>query len=142
MPSDPFDLQRFIAAQEQAYAPALAELRAGRKRTHWVWYIFPQLRGLGFSAMAQAYGMAGLDEARAYLEHPLLGARLVECVQAMLAHTGLPAAGILGEIDAIKFRSCLTLFVAAGGQPVFHEALQRFFAGVPVAQTLALLQQN
>ena len=80
MPSDPFDLQRFIAAQEQDYAPALAELRAGRKRTHWVWYIFPQLRGLGFSAMAQAYGMAGLDEARAYLEHPLLGARLVECV--------------------------------------------------------------
>ena len=142
MPHDAYHLQRFIAAQEHAYAPALAELRAGRKRTHWVWYIFPQLQGLGFSAMAQTYGIAGVDEARAYLAHPLLGARLVECVQAMLAHTGLPAAGILGEIDAIKFRSCLTLFVAAGGQPVFHEALQRFFAGVPDAQTLALLQQN
>ncbi|HQQ71779.1 MAG TPA: DUF1810 family protein, partial [Alicycliphilus sp.] len=91
-----FDLQRFIQAQEDVYAQALAELQAGRKRTHWVWYIFPQLQGLGFSAMSQAYAISGADEALAYLEHPVLGARLVECVQAMLAHDGRSAEQILG----------------------------------------------
>ncbi|MBS0505753.1 MAG: DUF1810 domain-containing protein [Proteobacteria bacterium] len=138
-----FDLQRFLQAQEGVYAQALGELKAGRKRTHWIWFIFPQLQGLGFSAMSQAYAISGLDEARAYLDHPVLGARLLECVQAMLAHAGLPAAGILGEIDAVKWRSCLTLFAAAWpGEPVFDEALRRFFAGVPDARTLELLQSR
>lgn len=139
MSTDPFNLQRFVAAQRQAYAPALAELQAGRKRSHWIWYIFPQLQGLGFSAMSQAYAISGLDEARAYLDHPVLGPRLVECVQAMLAHTGPSAAGILGEMDAVKWRSCLTLFASAGGEPVFDEALQRFFGGRADPRTVALL---
>ncbi len=137
---DPYDLARFVAAQSSNYADALAELRAGCKRTHWSWYVLPQLAGLGASAMSVRYAISGLAEARAYLAHPLLGARLRECVAAMNGHDGLAAAAILGEVDALKFHSCITLFaqVAEPGSP-FHEALARYFAGVPDAATLALL---
>lgn len=143
MPHDAYDLQRFLQAQQQAYAPALAELQAGRKRSHWIWYIFPQLQGLGNSAMSQRYAIGSLAEARAYLAHPLLGPRLLECVRAMLAHMGSDAEDILGGIDAVKFRSCLTLFAAARrDEAVFDAALRQFFAGQPDPRTLALLQRQ
>ena len=137
---DPHDLDRFVAAQSATYADALAELRAGCKRTHWSWYVLPQLAGLGSSAISVRYAIAGPDEARAYLAHPLLGARLRECVAAMNRHEGTAAAAILGEVDARKFHSCATLFaqVAEPGS-CFHEALARYFAGVPDAATLARL---
>lgn len=137
---DSHGLDRFVAAQAATYADALAELRAGRKRTHWSWYVLPQLAGLGSSAMSVRYAIAGLDEARAYLAHSLLGARLRACVAAMNRHEGTAAAAILGEVDARKFHSCITLFaqVAEPGS-CFHEALARHFAGVPDAATLARL---
>lgn len=141
LPRDPYDLERFVAAQAFNYADAQAELAAGRKQTHWSWYVFPQMRGLGFSAMSVRYAISGLDEARAYLAHPLLGPRLRECVAAMNAHRGRRAADILGEIDARKFHSCLTLFarVAGAGSP-FHAALEQHFSGAPDPATLKLLQ--
>ena len=133
-------LQRFVPAQERDYAQALAELRAGCKTSHWIWYVLPQLRGLGQSRMSQHYGLAGRDEAAAYAAHPLLGPRLVECVQAMLGHPGLSALQILGEVDALKFRSCLTLFAeVAPGEPCFRTALERFYGGERDAATLRLL---
>ena len=138
--ADPHDLARFLKAQEADYEQALAELRAGRKRSHWIWYVLPQLRGLGRSAMASHYGIASRDEALAYLEHPVLGARLKQCVTAMLALRGPTAVEVLGEVDAAKFRSCLTLFEAvARDEPVFEHALDRFYGGVRDGQTLALL---
>ncbi|MDR7268434.1 uncharacterized protein (DUF1810 family) [Pelomonas saccharophila] len=132
-------LDRFIHAQEGHYEQALAELKAGRKTSHWIWFVLPQLRGLGRSAMAHEYGIAGRAEAEAYLAHPLLGGRLRECVQAMLAHSGESAAAILGDIDAMKFRSCLTLFDAVSTEPLFGQALDAFYAGQRDAATLALL---
>lgn len=135
-------LQRFVRAQQRDYVRALAELQAGRKTTHWIWYVLPQLRGLGRSAMAREYGLEGRDEAAAYVSHSLLGPRLVACVQAMLQHRGHSAAQILGEVDAIKFRSCLTLFAAvAPGEPCFGQALQVFYGGEPDPATLQLLRQ-
>jgi uncharacterized protein (DUF1810 family) len=137
---DVHTLQRFVEAQQDDYAQALAELRSGSKQSHWIWYVLPQLRGLGLSGRSQHYGLSGLDEAAAYAAHPLLGPRLVECVQAMLAHPGLSAEQILGKIDALKFHSCLTLFAeAAPGEPCFHQALQRFYASRPDAATMRLL---
>jgi uncharacterized protein (DUF1810 family) len=137
-PPDP--LQRFVQAQAGDYAQALAELRAGCKTSHWIWYVLPQLRGLGLSGRSQHYGLDGRDEAAAYAAHPLLGPRLVECVQAMLSHPDRGAEQILGRIDALKFRSCLTLFAeVAPGQPCFRQALQRFYGGEPDAATLRLL---
>jgi uncharacterized protein (DUF1810 family) len=116
MSSAPFNLQRFVRAQARDHAQALAELRAGRKQTHWIWYVLPQIRGLGASEMARKYGITGLDKARAYLAHPLLGPRLAECVKTISAHADLEASVILGPLDALKYRSCLTLFdLAAGG---------------------------
>ena len=139
-PIDPFDLNRFVKAQEASYQQALSELRAGRKRTHWSWYILPQVIGLGSSAMSVRYAVKSLAEAKAYLDHPVLGARLRECVAAMNAHTGLRASQVLGDIDAQKFRSCLTLFAQAGSsEPVFDEALNKYFSGRPDAATLAML---
>ncbi len=139
-PTNPFDLARFVQAQQGSYDAALAELRAGRKRTHWIWYVLPQLRGLGSSGMSQRYGIASLAEARAYLAHPLLGPRLRECVMALNAHRGLSAAGILGELDAIKWRSSLTLFAAAEAPgSIFDAALARYFGGQPDPRTLELL---
>lgn len=137
---DPFDLQRFVLAQRSSYETALAELRAGHKRTHWIWFVLPQLRGLGASSMAQAYGLSGLEEARAYLAHPLLGPRLLECVRALLAHAGTPAQAILGEVDARKLRSCLTLFVHADPHSdALSAGLAAFFNDQPDPATLALL---
>jgi len=133
-------LQRFLDAQTPVYDEVLAELRAGRKQSHWMWFIFPQLRGLGHSAMAQRYGIAGRAEALAYLQHPVLGARLKECMTLLLAHQGLSAVDILGDIDAMKLRSCATLFAAVAPQePVFAQVLERFYFGRRCHRTLALL---
>lgn len=133
-------LERFVRAQERDYARALAELSAGRKQTHWIWYVLPQLRELGRSPMAREFGIAGRSEAADYFAHPVLGARLVECVNAMLGHADRTAVEILGEIDAMKFRSCLTLFAeVAPTEPSFVAALDRFYQGKPDAETLRLL---
>jgi uncharacterized protein (DUF1810 family) len=128
--SDPHDLQRFLDAQGGTYERALGELRAGRKTSHWMWFIFPQIAGLGHSPMAQRYAIGSLDEARAYLAHPVLGARLRESAGALLAHAGTSAEAILGGIDAIKLRSSMTLFDrAADGDAVFRDVLDAFFGG-------------
>lgn len=128
--SDPFDLARFVTAQEGVYGDALRELRRGLKTGHWMWYVFPQIAGLGFSHMSQRYAISSLDEARAYLAHPLLGPRLRECAGAVLAHGDRTAEQILGEIDAIKLRSSMTLFHRADpDEPVFAAVLAQFFDG-------------
>lgn len=132
-------LDRFVRAQQGHYDQALAELRAGRKTSHWIWFVLPQLRGLGRSLMAHEYGLDGRAEAEAYLTHPLLGSRLRECMQAMLAHRDRPAASILGDIDALKFRSCLTLFDAVSSETLFGQALDAFCGGERDTATLALL---
>jgi uncharacterized protein (DUF1810 family) len=139
-PDDPFDLDRFVEAQAATYRQALAELRAGRKTSHWSWFILPQVSGLGTSAASVRYAIKSLAEARAYLDHPVLGARLRECVAAMNALSGLSASQVLGAVDAQKLRSCLTLFAQAGSsEPVFRAALDKYFAGQPDAATLAIL---
>ena len=140
--TDPFNLERFVEAQARNYSDAIAELRAGHKDTHWSWYVFPQLRGLGTSPLSVKFAIANLAEAQAYLEHPVLGPHLVECVGAMLAYPGAKPETILGDIDARKFHSCCTLFaqVAAPGS-VFHQALTCHFGGRPDARTLSLLGQ-
>ena len=135
-----FDLQRFVTAQEDIYAQALAELKAGRKQSHWMWFIFPQLAGLGTSPMAVRYAIVSADEARAYLAHPVLGARLHEGVAAMLAHKGTRPETILGGTDALKFRSSLTLFEAVVDDPApFAAALDVFYDGQRDQRTLAQL---
>ncbi|MFL6627753.1 MAG: DUF1810 domain-containing protein [Vitreoscilla sp.] len=134
------DLQRFVDAQEPRIADALAELRAGRKRTHWMWFVFPQLRGLGHSQMAWHFGIASRDEARAFLAHPVLGPRLRECAELVLAVPGRSAHEIFGSPDDLKLRSCLTLFAeVAGGDSVFDRALRHYFGGQPDPATLDLL---
>ena len=137
-----FDLERFVSAQEESYARALAELKHGRKASHWMWFIFPQIAGLGSSPMARFYAIASAEEARAYLDHPLLGPRLRAATEAMLAHRGERAEDILGSVDALKFRSSMTLFdaVARGPEP-FASALTFFHAGKKDQATLALLAQ-
>ena len=137
---DEFCLARFFDAQQQWYAIALREIRAGRKRTHWVWFVFPQLKGLGCSANAEKYGLSGVAEARAYLADAVLGQRLRECTAAMLAHQSVGASAVLGELDALKFRSCLTLFALADpDEPVFAAALEGLFAGKRDGRTLEML---
>jgi uncharacterized protein (DUF1810 family) len=137
-----FDLRRFVAVQQDIYPQALAELKAGHKQSHWMWFIFPQLAGLGTSPMAVHYALGSAAEARAYLGHPLLGARLRESVAAMLAHKGARPEAILGGIDATKFRASLTLFEAATDDPApFAEALDAFYHGERDARTLALLSR-
>jgi uncharacterized protein (DUF1810 family) len=140
-PNEPFNLGRFLQAQEPSYPQALAELQTGQKRSHWSWYILPQVQGLGSSAMSVRYAISSLDEAKAYLAHPVLGARLRECAAAMNSHTGLSAEQILGAIDARKFHSCLTLFIEASGncEPVLAEALRKYFSGRPDPSTLSIL---
>ena len=136
---DPFDLARFLHAQETAYVAALDELRAGRKRTHWMWFIFPQMRGLGGSSMSLLYGIASLEEARAYLRHPILGARLAECTEAVLTAEG-SLREIFGAPDDMKFRSSMTLFsIPDGADSIYARALRRFWDGEPDAATLKLL---
>jgi uncharacterized protein (DUF1810 family) len=128
--SDPHDLQRFVDAQAHTYDQALAELRAGQKRTHWMWFVFPQIAGLGRSGMAERFAIRDLDEARAYLAHPLLGRRLVECARALTALDTEDAEDVLGPVDAMKLRSSMTLFaLAADDEPVFREVLDHYFGG-------------
>lgn len=141
MDDDPFNLQRFVEAQRVDNDRALAEIRAGRKTSHWIWFVFPQMTGLGVSEASRFYGLSGLAEARAYLAHPLLGPRLRACVGAMLENTG-SAEDVLGGLDALKFCSCLTLFSrAAPGDALFTTALQRFFAGREDDRTVSLLRE-
>jgi uncharacterized protein (DUF1810 family) len=140
MGSMSFDLERFVAAQQGAYEGALRELRAGRKTGHWIWFIFPQLAGLGRSHMSQFYGIESLGEAEAYLGHPVLGSRLRECVSAVLTTSGASAEAIFGSLDAMKVRSSMTLFHRAEpDEPLFVEVLERFFGGVADEATDALL---
>ena len=138
--SDPHDLQRFLDAQSSNYADALAELRAGRKRTHWMWYVFPQYTGLGRSPMAERFAIKSVAEAEAYLRHPILGSRLLECAEAVLDVKGRSAHEILGSPDDAKLRSSATLFtrVAPAGS-VFHRILDRYFGGEPDRRTLELI---
>ena len=137
---DRYDLQRFVAAQESVYPQIQAELAAGAKRSHWMWFVFPQLKGLGRSSMAQHYGIASKAEAQAYWQHPLLGPRLKHCSALVLGVEGKTALQILGSPDDMKFRSCMTLFAqAAPAEPVFDAALKKYFGGVPDPNTLALL---
>ena len=127
---DPFNLDRFVTAQASCYDRVLAELRRGHKSSHWMWFIFPQIAGLGRSPTAQFYALASLDEARAYLDHPVLGPRLVECTAAATAVPDGSAYDIFGGVDEMKFRSSMTLFVvASSGEPAFPAALDRFFQG-------------
>jgi uncharacterized protein (DUF1810 family) len=126
------DLERFVQAQDkqQTYPQAVAELRRGRKTSHWMWFVFPQIAGLGRSAMAQAYAIADLAEARAYLAHPVLGPRLIECAQIVSSHQGSTAVQIFGGIDAMKLRSSMTLFARADpNQQVFAKVLEQYFDG-------------
>ncbi|NVO31698.1 DUF1810 domain-containing protein [Hymenobacter lapidiphilus] len=133
-------LQRFLDAQQATYPTALAEIRNGRKRSHWMWFIFPQLRGLGFSETARFYGITDAAEAAAYLAHPVLGPRLVEICEALLQLDSSDATRIFGSPDDLKLRSSMTLFGAAPGAPaVFGRVLERFYDGRPDAKTLALL---
>ena len=137
---DPFDLARFVAAQRDAYDVALAEIRAGRKRSHWMWFVFPQLAGLGHSSMSRRYAIRGIDEARGYLAHPMLGARLLECAEALLAVSGRSAHEIFGDPDDLKLRSSMTLFaIAAAPGSAFARVLERYFSGEPDPRTLGLL---
>lgn len=127
---DPYDLQRFVDAQAGTYDQALAELRAGRKRSHWMWFVLPQVAGLGRSETARHYALSGLDEARAYLAHDVLGPRLVECAGTLASLPETDATTVLGPVDAQKLRSSMTLFARADPeQPVFQEVLERYFDG-------------
>ena len=135
---DPFDLDRFIQAQAGTYAQALAELQDGRKRTPGMWFVYPQRVGLGHSPMSRRFGITGLDEARAYLAHPVLGARLRECSDVVAAST-VSAHDLFGSPDDLKLRSCMTLFEAAGGDPCFRAVLASKFDDEPCARTLELL---
>jgi len=138
---DDFDLERFVAAQARTYDAALAELRRGRKASHWMWYVFPQAAGLGLSPTSQHYAIGSLAEARAYLAHPLLGARLRDCVEALLALDGRSAHDVFGSPDDLKLRSSLTLFAAAAPEePLFGRALARYFDGRADPRTLEILR--
>ena len=142
MPSDS-DLARFVEAQDPVYDEVRAELQAGRKTTHWMWFVFPQLRGLGRSATARYFGIDSAAEATAYLQHPVLGARLRECVELVLGVTGRTALEIFGSTDAMKFRSSMTLFATvATGEPLFQRALDQYFDGGPDPLTMAQLQPS
>lgn len=137
---DPFDLDRFLSAQAGVYPQVLAELRAGQKRSHWIWFVFPQLKGLGSSSHAHFYGIGSLQEAVAYWRHPVLGARLEECARLVIQVENRPIEQILGYPDDLKFRSSMTLFTRAATEAqVFAQALDKYFAGKPDPLTLELL---
>ena len=137
---DSHDLQRFVAAQDLVWQQVQGELAAGAKTSHWMWFVFPQLKSLGRSAMARHYGIADRAEALAYWQHPLLGPRLKDCTQLLLGVEGRTALQILGSPDDLKFRSCMTLFAqVAPAEPVFEAAVQKYFGGEPDTKTLALL---
>lgn len=139
---DPFDLERFVRAQEPSYATALAEIQTGRKLSHWMWYVFPQLAGLGSSPTAEYYAITSREEAQAYLRHPVLGPRLIACAEAACAVRARSAREIFGSPDDLKLRSSATLFaqVSPAGS-AFHRLLDRFFDGQPDARTLQLLEK-
>ena len=140
MAEDPYELNRFVQAQERDYARALAELRNGEKRSHWMWYIFPQIDGLGFSSMSKRYSIKSLEEAKAYLEHPILGPRLIECAEAVLAVEGRSAHEIFGSPDDLKLKSCATLFASVSSSgSVFEELLVKYYDGTRDRKTLQLL---
>ena len=137
--NEPFGLERFVAAQDRGgtYEAAAAELRAGRKRSHWMWFVFPQIAGLGQSPTSRRYAISSLAEARAYLAHPILGPRLIESARIVHKLEGRSASDIFGGIDAMKLRSSMTLFsLAAPDQPTFAQVLDRFFEGQPDPETV------
>ena len=139
-PADPHDLNRFLHAQENSYVQAISEIRGGRKRSHWMWYIFPQFDGLGFSSTSRRYAIKSIAEAEAYLKHPVLGVRLVECAEAALRIEGRSALEIFGSPDDMKLKSCATLFacVSPAGS-VFHRLLDKYYQGERDSKTLQLL---
>ncbi len=138
--ADPYNLQRFLDAQEPVIAAVLLELKRGRKYGHWIWFIFPQLKGLGRSSTSEFYGISSMAEAKAYLQHPVLGPRLIQCTELVNALEGGDAGEIFGEIDAMKFRSCMTLFARAAPQNgIFSAALQKYFDGQSDSLTVAHL---
>ena len=139
-PDEPFDLSRFLSAQDQVYADVLAELKSGQKRTHWMWFVFPQIDGLGFSATTQYYAIKSLEEARQYLAHPVLGKRLRECAEAVLAVQGRNISEIFSYPDDLKLKSCLTLFAAiTDQQDVFAKVLDQYYHGERDARTVQIL---
>jgi uncharacterized protein (DUF1810 family) len=135
----PFDLERFVQAQNPVYRDVREELARGRKQSHWMWFVFPQIAGLGFSAMSQRYAIASRAEAMAYLAHPVLGPRLIECTRLVLAVEGRTINAILGAPDDAKFHSAMTLFGAVSDDPIFGETLVRYFAGERDGATLQIL---
>ncbi len=138
--ADPYDLERFVKAQDPVFAQVCSELKAGRKTGHWMWFIFPQIAGLGYSALARAFAITSKQEAAAYFEHAVLGPRLKECTQLVLAVEGRSISQILGGPDDMKFRSCMTLFArAVPGEAAFAEALRKYFGGEADALTLERL---
>jgi uncharacterized protein (DUF1810 family) len=137
--NDPFDLERFVQAQAPDYDRALSELRAGEKRSHWMWYIFPQIDGLGSSPMSRRYSIKSTAEARAYLDHPLLGPRLRECAAAVRDIVARSAHEIFGSPDDMKLRSCATLFASVSNETVFDQLIQKYFRGEHDSETLRLL---
>ena len=134
-----YTLNRFLTAQERSYDAALAEIKAGRKRTHWMWYIFPQIAGLGMSSTAQYYSIQDRLEAEEYMAHPVLGARLIEISRALLTLDSSDATAVMGYPDDLKLRSCMTLFAQVSDDPVFEAVLDKFFGVRPHSRTLALL---
>ena len=145
MTNDPYDLERFVRAQNerQAYASAVTELRAGRKSGHWMWFVFPQIAGLGMSAMSRRYAISSLQEARRYLEHPILGERLRECARVLTELDGKTAQEIFGSVDAMKLRSSMTLFARADPEgPLFRDVLDRYFGGLADEATDARLTSS
>jgi uncharacterized protein (DUF1810 family) len=137
--TDPFDLERFVRAQNPVFRAIQGELAAGRKQSHWMWFIFPQIAGLGFSAMSQRYAIGSRAEAEAFLAHPILGPRLIDCTRLVLAVEGRSINAILGAPDDAKFHSSMTLFGAVSDEPIFGQAIARYFAGVPDDATLEIL---
>jgi len=140
--SDPFDLARFVRAQDPVHDRVVAELSAGRKQSHWMWFVFPQVAGLGFSAMSQRYAIGSRAEADAYLAHAVLGPRLIACTKLVLAVEGRSIHGILGAPDDAKFHSSMTLFAAVSDEPVFTAALARYFDGARDGATLDILARQ
>jgi uncharacterized protein (DUF1810 family) len=139
---DPFDLERFVAIQRETYGRALGEIRRGRKRSHWIWYIFPQAAGLGQSAMSVRYAIGSPGEGQAFLDHPVLGARYRECVATLLALNETSAEAVFGTIDALKLRSSLTLFGEVSGEPLFAAALDKWFDGERDEATMRFLERS
>lgn len=140
---DAFDLGRFVEAQAPVFSRVMDELRVGRKASHWMWFVFPQLHGLGQSEMARRFAISGVAEAQAYLQHNVLGPRLESCVKTLLDHSGMSAAHILGSPDDMKLRSCLTLFMAVRPESsVYQKALDQFYSGEADGKTIALLERD